>query len=687
MGYFRPYCVASNGERFYLISLQPLDSGSVVPNDDPARSAFTRRIVLLRSTSYPTSFGTNTWTIVGSYPPKSTAITTNNYDVLVGDFALEMSNCQVDARGNFIWISAKSAAKDSTNPSQTTIVTTKPIGVQYSPGAEGESSQGTWSLISTSSLDPLGNYIWSNESKANALFSMAQGVFVHAIGLSNAAGIALGLLSGDNLVQSNVHWTLEASFGVPKAITFSNHTLYVLGSDKTLNAFPVNTTANNVTTLLAQQQAINSTTVKKNSLTTLSDECMNSSSYRLYSTAVEDRLYFLCTGVIPSAEFRVFSLRGTTLYGPFWITPPNVQSNISAFSAVSSSPNSIPGTDFLILAMNDNIYGMTIGPNGLIFDTANYIVGDSASFSNITQPPQPTKPDSNTDAGGAKKSSDDVTGGIVGSVALVLMIAAFFFWRRRCRKRPAKINELTRRFNGINYQTPASAHTSSDIVAPPLLSSQQPLMFDSMPTEEQHDQAQIKMQRMRLGPTPAVVVDASEGVALPLAPPTTSLVGSIPPITTLVSPAPFLLDQSHLKETYVHHLAHQNQDVILGEDSYSQPLYSEPLSESSITGLIPPSSKTYMHDSEDYSSGSGMRTSKGPFYYNNVSSPSLSSTSQAHPQLQLEQPHLSQREERKEQSESEDEEAMLHAPPPPYLAQMTLQLNTPSAPSSFDATH
>ncbi|KAF9355109.1 hypothetical protein BGX26_006984 [Mortierella sp. AD094] len=403
MGNFHPLCVASNGERFYLVSLQSLSATADSSDTFLTLGAHTRRIILLQSQLYPTSLKTTTWTIVDSYPSFNSTAQTNELDILVGDFASGTSNCQVDSKGNFVWISSKSAVKSTGDPSSTFQIISKTGGVQFSVGA---GSRGTWSLVKTSRLPGSQggiDYVWNDEGKVNALFTVAQGVFVHITASTTVPGITYGVLTNNNLVQSNRTWTLDtATFGIPKAIAYSNNTIYLLGSNKVISLLPVSTTAHDVASLDAYQQSLTPANVKQFPLTTFSDDCLNPQLTKLYSTALEHTIYFLCS-LLYVAE-RILNRRCSFIRVPSF----GSQANVSSFAATSGPSTVLSGSDFLFVSMKDNSFGMTMGAAGLNPDTTSYDISNSTTTNGGTAI-SPSTP-SSTDT--SDSQTDDKTNGV-----------------------------------------------------------------------------------------------------------------------------------------------------------------------------------------------------------------------------------------------------------------------------------
>jgi len=153
------------------------------------------------------------WTVVSTYPPISSdnnddSSFVNDLDQLVGEFTAGTSACQVDSVGNFVWLTSKSAVKTS-DSSLTATISNTPKGIQYVVSSSG--SGGAWSSISTSGLNGSSTYLWDDQAnKVGALFSIAPGVFVHALGSTLNANITLGLLTaGGNLTQSSQTWQVR----------------------------------------------------------------------------------------------------------------------------------------------------------------------------------------------------------------------------------------------------------------------------------------------------------------------------------------------------------------------------------------------------------------------------------------------------------------------------------------------
>jgi hypothetical protein len=220
---YTPACSASDGQRLFVVSLTATN-GTLSPSlsSNPAQTAFTRRLVLLESQPGPPSLSQVTWTVVSTYPPiessddnnndnDSSSSIENDLDLLVGDFTAGTSVCQVDSVGNFVWLTSKSAAKVSDSP-LTANITNVAKGVQYVVNSSG--SGGAWSVVLTSRLAGTSagtDYLWDGQvNKVNTLFSIAPGVFVHALASTQNANITLGVLTaGGSLVQSNQSWQVR----------------------------------------------------------------------------------------------------------------------------------------------------------------------------------------------------------------------------------------------------------------------------------------------------------------------------------------------------------------------------------------------------------------------------------------------------------------------------------------------
>ncbi|KAF9197858.1 hypothetical protein BGZ49_001542 [Haplosporangium sp. Z 27] len=694
MGNFRPSCIASNGERLYLVSLQPLSANST--SDTNPALGYTRRIILLQSQLYPESLKTTSWTIVSSYPPYNSTSQTNELDTLVGDFASGTSNCQVDDKGNFVWISSKSVVKNTSKPSVEQI-TSKTSGVRYSVDTvEG----GAWSRIETSRQPGSQgiDYIWNDEGKVNALFSIAQGVFIHAIASSTIPGITFSILSDNNLVQSNRSWSLDAAiYGIPKAIAYGNNTIYLLGSNKMLSLLPVNTSTRDIASLDSYQQSqIKMANIKQFSLATLSDDCLNPQLTTLYSTSIGHTVYFLCSSASSTTTHRLFAYDEVILKGPFKIPSTENQGTISTFVATSGPSTDPSGSNFLFTYMDDNILKMTAGVSGLYLDTAIFDISDATPniFTTLPGPlltspgplttssgplptssgllltspgpsstspvPPPISPDpsptSASQSNGNKSSSGGITGGVIAAVCV--FIALFFRFIRKRRRE--NIDEITRKFDGQQIVSPDQPHYAPhpDIIMPaPRQPSSSPpsVNFSPMVTEEQQDQAQIELQRWRLGPAPLIVAGAT-----PIAPPSFATISedpqmSIPnqPYTATTSASAPDAPMNQYKYPPYQHNSSTNQHFY--HESSPENDYKNPFSESS-SNLI---SKTPMQHHESLS---GIQSE----YPHNQ--PSSSSTSH----------------KEKSFKDESDNPRSPPPPPPPYLAKATQLLNSPSAPSPYN---
>ncbi|KAF9115987.1 hypothetical protein BGX27_005424 [Mortierella sp. AM989] len=655
MGNFRPFCAASNGERFYVASLQSLSDNSGSSEVTPTLGAFSRRIVLLQSQSYSTPHEATNWTVVDSFPSFTSNASTNDLDILVGDFANGTSNCQVDAKGNFVWISAKSASKNSSDISSTQI-TSRTSGIRYTVGA---GSGGIWSLIKTSRLPGLQgiDYIWNDEGRVNVLFTIAQGVFVHATASSIAPDITLGVLTDNNLVQSNKTWSLDAAtYGIPKAIAYSNNTIYLLGSNKVLSLLPVNTSALDAASLDSYQQALTPASIGKFPLTTFPDDCLNSQLSTLYSTAVGHNVYFLCTGVSSPTNIRFFWFDGIVLRGPYQAPILSGKTSISTFAATSGSLTTST-VNHLFMSIQDSAFEMTMTTDGLRPDAVSYVISNSTTSS----------PPITSDSEG---QSNTTPGGIVGGLIATVCVLALLYCRSvRQKRNKAKIERIIREHDGLDTVSPEQPMWAPppDIampLPPPPVSPD----FRLMISEEQHDQAQIELQRLQLGPTPLIVASAS-----PLAPPSTVSISedaSVPsssPLTTTTTVAAVTPEIPIYQHHSYQHDSSSTQQLHQGrtpdDDSYSQQMYCNTYSESSTNDLIPKAPmQTEYHE---LPSGS---QSNHPY-----NQPSSSST-----------PHPSS--SRKEMSwagdESENPISPPPPPPPPYVAKATQLLNSPSAPLS-----
>ncbi|KAF9169451.1 hypothetical protein BGX20_010307 [Mortierella sp. AD010] len=443
MGNFRPFCVASNGERFYLVSLQPLGPAADSPDAFPALGAYTHRIILLQSQLHPTSLKTTTWTVVDSYPSFNSTVQTNELDILVGDFASGTSNCQVDSKGNFIWISSKSVVKS--DPTSAPQITSKTSGVQFSVG---KGSEGTWSLIKTSRLPGSQggiDYVWKDEGNVNALFTIKQGVFVHVIASTTVPGITYGVLTNNNLVQSNRTWILNVS----------------------------------------------STT-----------------------------------------DVRLFGYDGVILRGPFQVPDFSNQVSVSSFAAISGPATVQSGRDFLFVSMKDGSFGMTMKSVGFSADMTSYDISNPTTTSDgAAISPSPPSNTAASDSQPSKSSSGGIAGGVIAAICILAIIAC-----RQIRRRKENIQRIFQEHHGPLVISPNQPqwtpppHTAMPLVQQPTLPLQ-PANFSPMMSQEQHDQAQIELQRMRLGPTPLIIAGAS-----PFAPPSPAIITEDPPISI---PNPF----------------------------------------------------------------------------------------------------------------------------------------------------
>ncbi|KAF9383953.1 hypothetical protein BGX21_001439, partial [Mortierella sp. AD011] len=531
MGNFRPFCVASNGERFYLVSLQPLGPAADSPDAFPALGAYTHRIILLQSQLHPTSLKTTTWTVVDSYPSFNSTVQTNELDILVGDFASGTSNCQVDSKGNFIWISSKSVVKS--DPTSAPQITSKTSGVQFSVG---KGSEGTWSLIKTSRLPGSQggiDYVWKDEGNVNALFTIKQGVFVHVIASTTVPGITYGVLTNNNLVQSNRTWILDtATFGIPRAIAYSNNTIYLLGSNKAISLLPVSATAHDVAALDAYQQSLMLANVKHSPLTTFSDDCLDPQLTTLYSTALGNTVYFLCSNVSSTTDVRLFGYDGVILRGPFQVPDFSNQVSVSSFAAISGPATVQSGRDFLFVSMKDGSFGMTMKSVGFSADMTSYDISNPTTTSDgAAISPSPPSNTAASDSQPSKSSSGGIAGGVIAAICILAIIAC-----RQIRRRKENIQRIFQEHHGPLVISPNQPqwtpppHTAMPLVQQPTLPLQ-PANFSPMMSQEQHDQAQIELQRMRLGPTPLIIAGAS-----PFAPPSPAIITEDPPISI---PNPF----------------------------------------------------------------------------------------------------------------------------------------------------
>ncbi|KAI8602856.1 hypothetical protein EDD21DRAFT_59797 [Dissophora ornata] len=452
------------------------------------------------------------------------------------------------------------------------------------------------------------------------------------------------------------------TYGIPRTIAFSNHTMYLLGSNKVMSLLPMSTSARDIASLQAAQESLAQTTVKHIPLSNLSDDCMDSQLTTLHSTAVGSNVYLICAGVLPTTALRVFAFDGVLLKGPYRLPLLDGQTNISSFASVSGLPMAVPGPDFLLLSMSENTFGMSWGLDGLKPDTTSCAIGDG-TLNNVTASPSPSPDSDNKPMQSSKGTSvGGIAGGTVAAICILALLACRLLRKNRSR---AKIDRIMKRHDGLSVNSPDAVWVTAQntIVPPPPVPLYPSVHFGAVPTEEQFDLAQIEMQRMQLGPPPAVV-GSSAGVVAPLAPPNPFAIAITAPATaqhlhSYQHQNPYQSQAAIQQQVNAHHLAHQTQEVILGEDSYSQHMYPDSPSGSSTVNLLPAKAPNTHADHH----GSG-------------------SMSQSYHQSQSESSH-SQKKVWTDDG-SEDTTTPLLPPPPPYLAKATQFLSSPSAPSAGD---
>lgn len=281
---------------------------------------------------------------------------------------------------------------------------------------------------------------------------------------------------------------------------------------------------------------------------------------------------------------------------------------------------------------------------------------------------------------------------------VILLIIYCRFVRKKHLK--AKIDRIMQRSEQGEVVRPDTIWTTpSHTVLPPPLPTLPPrplpppehIELDPIPTEEQ-DLAHIEMQRMQIGPLPAMVGSRR---AAPLAPPSVPVVNesgmSISHIAATAStpscshslqqlpqasqPQHHLhkyqqkqLPAQHHLQVYAHHRAHESQEVILGEDSYAQSLPPDSTLGSSMTSLLLPKSEPYSAQSLPFTDYSQNSYSDHPYQHLKPHrTPSIPDTP------------------KKDNAWTEAGSASVVAPaPPPYLVKVTQKLNSPSAPAPLD---
>ncbi|KAG0292041.1 hypothetical protein BGZ98_002757 [Dissophora globulifera] len=299
---------------------------------------------------------------------------------------------------------------------------------------------------------------------------------------------------------------------------------------------------------------------------------------------------------------------------------------------------------------------MSIGPSGFQSDTAIHMIGDTTAFKNSTTIATETEISAST---GTPAST---TGGAVGGSIAFLCILALLY-RRYARNR--RLRAKTDGIIGRNDNQQDHAASSPHIVLPPPLLPPRPypvVNFQIAATEEQQDLAQIEMQRMQLGPSPATV-STSSPVVFPRAPPPAA---SLPEDPSFV-PSTYQHGQ-HLN-TFAHNVAPPHQRQYFGNDD--------------------PNSHSIQSETPAGSSTMRIGLEKAP---NSHSGYARSSSQVDDPYSIAEQSQLSSSTPSEKKNwdgdEHDDVAAALNSPPPPpYLANPMQLLNSPSAPMNNDSEH
>ncbi|KAG0018297.1 hypothetical protein BGZ81_010312 [Podila clonocystis] len=306
----------------------------------------------------------------------------------------------------------------------------------------------------------------------------------------------------------------------------------------------------------------------------------------------------------------------------------------------------------------------------------------TASSPNISPTITPKVSDGNSESG----SSNDVVKGAVGiSVFIVTLIFTFVYCRYfRKRRTQAKIERIMQRNEPPQIVHPDSVYTNH--MTPPVstaaLVQHQNNPNDShylyhplppIPAEqrmpEEHEMAHIEMQRQQLAPPPLIVY-SMEGIAQPMAPPVNATAANEPPrrftaqLTSQAAPSstPSLASPPERAHPFA-----RFQDPF-GTQQFEE--HGRGHDVSVYAQKQPQPHETYGLLQQDYNPAS---SSSPPLSQSAGSSSGVTGRYGYHQQPS---PRPEKDHDRYSSVSSE-----MSAPPPPYVESMTLQLNTPSAPS------
>ncbi|CAO3574274.1 unnamed protein product [Mortierella alpina] len=479
------------------------------------------------------------------------------------------------------------------------------------------------------------------------------------------------------------------------------------GLCKVLTSITMSTTASDALALQESLESLTPSTARRFRLTSLPDECLDTQHYSLHTTTDGSSLHILCVSTYASTPPRVFTFDGVKLNGPFILPQPHIHFNISTFISVKGSAPFTVSPDLSIIQRGYGAAGTTRG-----VATGMYTIGkrgiDDPTSATATTPSASSSPIPSSDADDGGQNGDigsrppatggGIAGGVVTALVILLIIYCRFIRKKHLK---AKIDRIMQRSEqGDAVSSNVTWTTPSHTVLPPPLPALPPrptpppehIQLGTIPTEEQ-DLAHIEMQRMQIGPLPAL---AGSRRAAPLAPPSVPVVietemprshisasASTPPynhsLQQHAQASPYQhhhhkhqqkdLPAQHHLQVHAHHCAHESQEVILGEDTYAQPLHADSASGSSMTSLLLPKSEPYASQSASLADHSQNNYLDHPF--------------------QRLTPHRTPNGTpdtlKKDNAWADAGSASVVAPvPPPYLVKVTQKLNCPSAPAPLD---